>query len=315
MPEGPTIRNMADRLREALAAQPILKIASRYKKAALEDWASKISGQAVVVVRSHGKNLFIELSNGYVIYSHMLMWGSWHIYAPGEAWDKEERLARLTLYTPLHTVVLFNAPICELIAPEELAQHRTSQTGPDLLAAEADFDVAEVWHRFNLPEERDQPLGEVVMHQYTVAGIGNILKSEILFQAGLHPLRTAGSLTAVEFEDFIRLSRELIAKAYETKGFEQAFLPPEIEATTGKPGYVYRRTKKPCYVCGTLIQMIRQGEGRRMTYFCPNCQPLEGGGHILSERCHSTLPGPAPERKKVVQSRNLSPAPFLSGTG
>src|SRR5690349_12387484 len=134
MPEGPTIRNTADRLREALLNHQIIKIASRYKKARSEDWADKIEGQTVTGVRSHGKNLFIDLSNGYVIYSHMLMWGSWHIYGPDEPWQKEERLARLVLHTPQCVIVLFNAPICELIPPEALAEHRTAQMGPDLLA-------------------------------------------------------------------------------------------------------------------------------------------------------------------------------------
>ncbi len=284
MPEGPTIRNMADKLRGALLGQTITKTASRLKKAKAEDWATLIEGQSVALVRSHGKNLFIELSNGYVIYTHMLMWGSWHIYKLDEPWEKEERLMRLTLYTPHRVAVLFNAPICELIAPEAMATHKTAQMGPDLLAAEEDFLADEVWRRMVLPENRDKPLGEVIMNQFVMAGIGNILKSEILFQAGLHPLRPTASLTPQEFRDFIALSRELIEKAYKTKGFEQAFLPPEIEATIGKPGYVYRRTKRPCYICNTPIKMIRQGEGQRMSYFCPICQPLEGGGQLLKDR-------------------------------
>jgi endonuclease-8 len=282
MPEGPTIRNMADRLRDALLGQPIIKIASRYKKAKTENWAEKIEGQRVVAVRSHGKNLFIELSNGYSIYSHMLMWGSWHIYAPDEEWAKEERLSRLVLHTPDKVVVLFNAPICEVIAPEDLTQHRTALMGPDVLSP--NFDPAEVWRRFITPENRDKPLGEVIMDQYVIAGIGNILKSEILFQAGLNPLRPAGSLTPEEFDRFIQVSREILERAYQTKGFRNAFLSPELRASTNKLGYVYMGSRRPCFVCGTPIQMVRQGAGNRMTFYCPTCQPLEGGGKLLRER-------------------------------
>lgn len=282
MPEGPTIRNMADRLRNVLQGQLITKIASPYKKARLENWAEKIEGQQVVAVRSHGKNLFIELSNGYTVYSHMLMWGSWHIYAPGEEWAKEEKLSRLVLHTPQTVVVLFNAPICELIAPEDLAAHRTAGMGPDLLSPE--FDPGEVQRRFHAPENRERPLGEVIMDQYVIAGIGNILKSEILFQAGLNPLRPVGSLSDEEFERFIQVSRELLERAYETKGFRNAFLSPELRASTNKLGYVYMGSKRACFVCGTPIQMVRQGAGNRMTFYCPSCQPLEGGGKILSER-------------------------------
>ncbi len=284
MPEGPTIRNTADRLREALIGQKILDLTSRYKKAASEDWAGKIKGQEVVAVRSHGKNLFIELSNGYQIYSHMLMWGSWHIYTPGEEWTKAAKLARLVLYTPEKVAVLFNAPICEVISLEERLTHKTGQLGPDLLEAEQDFDPEEVWRRLQLPENRDQELGAAIMNQFILAGIGNILKSEILFQAGLNPLRLAKKLTRKEFKRFIEVSRDLMDKAYVTRGFKEIFLPPEIKAIGGKFGYVYRRTKSPCFICRTPIQMVRQGELSRTTYFCPTCQPFEGRGVLASRR-------------------------------
>lgn len=285
MPEGPSIKNMADRLRAALEGQTINAVRSRYKKAREENWPEHIERQTVIAVRSHGKNLFIDLSNGYTVYSHMLMWGSWHIYRPGEEWQKEERLARLVLETPAAVAVLFNAPVCDLIPPGEMPGHKTSRMGPDLLSP--DFDPQEVARRLQLPENRDRELGEAIMDQFIVAGIGNILKSEILFQAGLHPLRPAGSLSPAEFDHFIRYSLDLIRRSYELGSFNQAFLPPELlpEIIHGNNlGYVYRRRTKPCHICGTPIQMVRQGTGRRMTWFCPNCQPLEGNGLPLDQR-------------------------------
>ncbi len=285
MPEGPSIKNMGDRLRTALDGQSITAVRSRYKKARLENWAAYIKDQSVVAVRSHGKNLFIDLSNGYSIYSHMLMWGSWHTYKPGEIWEKEDRLARLVLETPVSVAVLFNAPVCELIAPGQLPQHKTSQMGPDLLAP--DFEPDEVWRRLQLPENHQRELGEAIMDQFIVAGIGNILKSEILFQAGLHPLRSAGSLSPFEFEQLIRYSLLLIQRSYELGGFNQAFLPPELlpEIIHGNNlGYVYRRRTKSCYICQIPIEMVRQGAGRRMTWYCPNCQPLAGEGIPLNQR-------------------------------
>lgn len=285
MPEGPSIKNMGDRLRTALEGQTITGVRSRYKKAKLEEWAQIIQEQTVTAVRTHGKNLFIDLDNGYSIYSHMLMWGSWHIYQPGEPWTKEDRLARLVLETPVSVAVLFNAPVCELLSPGQLPQHKTAQMGPDLLSPE--FDAGEVWRRLNLPENRERELGEAIMDQFIVAGIGNILKSEILFQAGLHPQRPAGSLNKSEYEDFIRYSLELIQRSYEQGSFLHAFLPPELlpeEVHGNTLGYVYRRRTKPCYVCGTPIKMVRQGLGKRMTWYCPDCQPLEGNGQPLDKR-------------------------------
>ena len=285
MPEGPSIKNMADRLRKALDGQVITACRSRFKKSKLENWPALITNQSVTAIRSHGKNLFIDLANDYSIYTHMMMWGSWRIYEPGQAWDKEERLARLVLETPVSVAVLFNAPICELIRSDQLPEHKTTQMGPDLLAPT--FDKDEVWRRLSLPENRERPLGEAIMDQFILAGIGNILKSEILFQAGLHPLRAAGSLSQVEFDEFIAYSLTLIQRSYELGGFNQAFLPPELlpeEVHSNNLGYVYRRRTKPCYVCQTPIEMVRQGIGKRMTWYCPNCQPLAGSGIPIHQR-------------------------------
>jgi endonuclease-8 len=291
LPEGPSIKNMGDRLRAALEGQTISGVRSRYKKARLENWPEYIEGQTVTAVRTHGKNLFIDLSNGYSIYSHMLMWGSWHIYEPGQAWTKKDRLARLVLETPVSVAVLFNAPVCELLSPGQLPQHKTAQMGPDLLSPT--FEANEVRYRLDLPENRERELGEAIMDQFIVAGIGNILKSEILFQAGLHPQRPAGSLNPAEFDDLLRYSLELIQRSYEQDSFLHAFLPPELlpeEVHGNTLGYVYRRRTKPCYVCGTPIKMVRQGLGQRMTWFCPHCQPLEGIGLPLDRRL--AIPNP-----------------------
>jgi len=272
MPEGPTIKVTADRLRAALLHCRIKRFSCRYKKAAVEEWAEKIVEQQVVDVRSHGKNLFIEFESGWVLYTHMLMWGSWHVYAPGEPWTKEERKARVVLETDHSVAVLFSAPICELVRVEELSAHKTSELGPDLLGDE--FDLAEAARRFFEPIHRERQVGDLLMDQTVLAGIGNILKSEILFQAGVHPVRLAQQLSLHEFEHIVDLSRHYMRRAYETGGFEQAFMPDELRQATGRWSYVYRRSKKPCLRCGAPIKMVRQGSGKRMTFFCPQCQPL-----------------------------------------
>ncbi len=273
MPEGPTIKNMADRLRTALTGQLITAVRSRYKKAREEDWPSLLVGRSIEGVRSHGKNLFIELSGGYTVYSHMLMWGSWHIYEPGEEWRKAEKLARLVLETPQKVAVLFNAPLCEVIPPEQLSKHKTSALGPDPLGP--DFDKSEVWRRMHLPENREKELGELALDQTVLTGIGNILKSEILFQAGLHPLKPVRSLEEKEFEDFIRYSQLLLQSSYE-EGMRKSFIPGWMRPEITSFGFVYRRKNSPCHLCGTLIEMVRQGEMQRSSYFCPTCQPLQG---------------------------------------
>jgi endonuclease-8 len=274
MPEGPTIRNTADLLRDTLVGQQITAFHSRLKKAAAEGWAEKIVGQSVRTVRAHGKNLFIDLANDWSIYTHMLMWGAWHVYAQGEPWRKEARKARIVLETASHCAVLFSAPVCQLIHASQLAAHPTSALGPDLLADTfGPAESAEIRRR--LREQGDASIGEAIMNQTVMAGIGNILKSEILFAARINPERPANSLADDEFARLIATSQDMMRRAYDTHGFTQVFLSPALRQATGRLGYVYGRSGQICLRCGGTIAMVRQGPMQRMSFFCPFCQPYD----------------------------------------
>lgn len=274
MPEGPTIRNTADLLRDALVDQAITRFHSPLKKAAAEGWAEKISGQDVRAVRSHGKNLFIDFANGWTLYTHMLMWGAWHVYDQGAPRRKEARKARLVLETTTHCAVLFSAPVCQLLHTSELSTHPTSALGPDLLAEHfGPNERAEIRRR--LEAQGDASIGEAIMNQTVMAGIGNILKSEILFAARIHPERVAASLNDEEFDRIIVTSQDMMRRAYDTHSFSQVFLPPALRQAAGSLGYVYGRSGQVCLRCGGTIAMVRQGPMQRMTFFCPFCQPLD----------------------------------------
>ncbi len=121
------------------------------------------------------------------MYTHMLMWGSWHVYAPDEPWLKEERKARVVIHNSDAVAVLFSAPVCELVRREDLATHKTSELGPDLMVEQV--DVVEAARRFFDPIHAERAVGDLIMDQTVLAGIGNILKSEVLFQVGINPLR------------------------------------------------------------------------------------------------------------------------------
>jgi endonuclease VIII len=238
MPEGPTIRHTADLLREALEGQPITRFHSPLKKAAAEGWADKITGQQVRAPRAHGKNLFIDFANDWTLYTHMLMWGAWHVYRQGEPWRREVRKARVVLETATHCAVLFSAPVCQLLHASELSTHPTSQLGPDLLAEHfGTNERAET--RLRLDAQGSEPIGAAILNQTVLAGIGNILKSEILFAARIHPERPAVSLSDDEFERLIATSQDMMRRAYDTNSFVQVFLPPALRQATGKLGYVY----------------------------------------------------------------------------
>jgi endonuclease VIII len=296
MPEGHTIKVAADILREALLGHVITMFHSSFKKAQAEQWQPKIEGQCVTAVRSHGKNLFIEFSSGYVLYSHMLMWGSWHVYGRDEPWRKEAHKARVVLQTATQVAVLFSAPVCELLHRDALADHKTAETGPDLLADH--FDVDEAERRFRDPANADREIGELIMDQTVLAGIGNVLKSEILFGAGIHPQRSPRTITAEEWQRFVTVARDLIRRSYELGTFEGAFLPDDTPVEGGKYGYVYRRRTYPCLRCATPIRMVRQGQRRRMTWYCPQCQPYVGSQNpdLAPDRPRRTRPAASAER-------------------
>ena len=282
MPEGPTIRNTADMLRETLADQQITRFHSSLKKAATEGWAEKLAGQRVRAVRSHGKNLFIDFTNGWTLYTHMLMWGAWHVYGQGEPWRKEARKARVVLETATHCAVLFSAPVCQLLPAADLATHPTSELGPDLLATHFGPDErAEIRRRLHI--QGNTAIGEAIMNQTVMAGIGNILKSEILFAARIHPERPAASLGDDEFERLIAISQDMMRRAYDTQSFVQVFLPPTLRQATGSLGYVYGRSSQICLRCGGTIAMVRQGPMQRMTFFCPFCQPSNPASPPVNE--------------------------------
>jgi endonuclease VIII len=228
----------------------------------------------VRAVRAHGKNLFIDFANDWTLYTHMLMWGAWHVYAQGEPWRREARKARVVLETATHCAVLFSAPVCQLLHASELSTHPTSQLGPDLLAEHfGAAERAEVRRRLNA--QGSEPIGAAIMNQTVMAGIGNILKSEILFAVRIHPERLAASLSDDEFERLIATSQDMMRHAYETNSFVQVFLPPALRQATGKLGYVYGRSGQVCLRCGGTIAMVRQGPLQRMTFFCPFCQPYD----------------------------------------
>jgi endonuclease VIII len=289
MPEGPTIRNTADLLRDALVGQQITRFHSALKKAAAEGWAEKISGQWVRSVRAHGKNLFIDFANDWTLYTHMLMWGAWHVYAQGEPWRKEARKARVVLETAAHCAVLFSAPVCQLLHASELATHPTSELGPDLLAERfGPAEHAEIRRR--LQAQGDAEIGEAIMNQTVMAGIGNILKSEILFAVRIHPQHPAVSLSDEEFERLVATSQDMMRRAYETRGFTQVFLPPALRQATGRLGYVYGRSGQVCLRCGGTIAMVRQGPMQRMTFFCPFCQPYDPASPPEREQAATPTP-------------------------
>lgn len=263
MPEGHTIARWASELRP-LCGEPlhVVQTAPRWRER-----AARLVGRHIVRVDTHGKNLLLRISSGTTIRCHAMQYGSWQIGAPGMELRKAQRFIRLRLVTDAHDAVFYHGPVVELLTRRELAAHDDlAALGPDILAPA--FDAAEASRRLRAMPER--AIGDAILDQRNVAGIGNIYKSEGLFLARIDPRRAVASLADTElarlWEATIPLMREGIAHSGAT-----TTLPAEL-AGPGRYHWVYRRRGHPCLRCGSKVQMVRQGELGRATYFCAECQ-------------------------------------------
>lgn len=253
MPEGDTVYLTARRLDTALRGQTIVTSDFRVPRYATVD----LSGRVIRAVRPAGKHLFFDMGD-ISLHTHFKMQGSWHLYRTGERWRKPGYHARVILRTHPWDVVGFDLPVVELVTdPDAVVAH----LGPDLLSE--DFDLQEAVARIN--RDPDRSLGEALIDQTAVAGLGNVYKSEVAFLAGVDPRAPVGQVPDVA--SVLKLARRMIT-ANRTTG---------SQITTGdtRPGrqrWVYDRAGSPCRRCGTDIAMDRDGTDR-VTYWCPVCQP------------------------------------------
>ncbi|HEX3218685.1 MAG TPA: DNA-formamidopyrimidine glycosylase family protein [Candidatus Limnocylindria bacterium] len=265
MPEGDTIYRTAEVLRRALLGGVLRRaVAQPGPGLARVPDLSVLIGSAVSAVEARGKHLLIGFSDGHWLRTHMRMRGSWHRYAPGERWRLPERRATCVLETDSAVAVCFDAPVAELLTAAELERHAGLQAlGPDLLSATPDLDAVVG----RLRTQPSLPLGEALLDQRLLAGIGNVIKSEAAFMERLDPWAPISAFTDAQLQAVARRSAELLRA--NTRGGRRV--------TTGRrvPGeslWVYGRSGQPCRRCGTLIRARRQGEQARTTYWCPSCQ-------------------------------------------
>jgi len=238
-----------------------------------------LAGRTISSVSARGKNLLVHLDDGSTLRTHMRMTGSWHLYRPGERWRKPGALARMVLETDAWVAVCFAAPVVELLRPGEAERHTTlTSLGPDVLGET--FDYGEAVRRLRALGET--PVGEAILAQRAVAGIGNIYKSETLFLTREDPFAPVAALDEKRLARILQRARELMKASL---GPAPRSTRPTLSRSAAERTWVYRREGRPCRRCGTGIRMRRQGVDRRSTYFCPKCQAgreTPGGAEHIS---------------------------------
>jgi len=271
VPEGDTIFRAARTLHRALAGRVVTRFESVYPALTRVDHDAPLTGRTVESVSSVGKHLLMTFSGGLILHTHMRMNGSWHIYRPGERWRAAARDMRLSVATSVYVAVGFNIPVAEFLSPEQLAHHEQIQAlGPDL--ADPAFDRNNVRRR--MARHDHEPIHDVLLNQRVLSGIGNVLKSEVLFVAGLDPFTPAGQIDEQGFDRLMDASLRLM----QMNTIESASMnPPFGRRTTGSLNphvklFVYGRGGRPCRRCGTTIASKKTGPDSRLTYWCPQCQ-------------------------------------------
>ena len=248
MAEGDTILRAARRLGDALAGQSLEVRAPSRRGRTLG--LERLDGRTLVAVEAKGKNLLLDFGD-LALHSHLGMNGSWHVYPRESRWRKPPNAAWALLRGERWEAVQFGGPTLRVM-PTARLRLELGRLGPDILAP--DFDVVDAIASLRSAPERE--LGDALLDQSLIAGIGNIFKSEACFAARLNPWRRIGDLTDAELRRGLSTVRELMVDAVESGR---------------RPGAVYRRGGQPCPTCGTTIASRGQGDANRTTYWCPRC--------------------------------------------
>jgi endonuclease-8 len=267
MPEGDTLARTADGLRPHLIGRTV--IAARARAGAQ---VGRLVGAQVEAVEALGKNLLMRFSNGLELRTHLRMHGTWHRYRPGERWRRPAGRAVLVVEVEGAVAVCFDAPVVELFEARAEAIHPAlARLGPDLLAAQ--FDAGEAVRRFREPERASTTIGEALLDQRLVAGIGNIYRSEVLFAERLNPFVTVDVVDDATLEKIVLTARRILRTS---AGRERGSRAGVGRARASTRAWVYGRAGRPCRRCGTLVRSSRLGrELPRAVYWCPACQPAE----------------------------------------
>jgi endonuclease-8 len=274
MPEGDTIFRAARTLNLALAGKTITRFETVLPHLNRIHEDAAITGRTVTSVTSRGKWMMMRFSGNLVLLTHMLMSGSWHIYRPGEKWQRPRIQMRIVIGTPDILAVAFSVPVAEFHTEETLKRHPSlSQLGQDVLGSGFDVDKAIA----ALRSRPDLEVAEALLSQSLMAGAGNVYKSEICFACAVHPFRKVNSLSDQELRCLVDIARKFMgANVTETAG-DGIVTYTGLRRTTRSASpadrlWVYGRAGEPCRNCGTPIERKKQGRDARSTFYCPNCQ-------------------------------------------
>ncbi|MDH3351214.1 MAG: endonuclease VIII [Gammaproteobacteria bacterium] len=274
MPEGPEIRLAADRVAKVLVGRPIAEVT--FGLPALQRFERLLTGSTVTGVNTRGKAMLTRFDNGLTLYSHNQLYGRWYT-TRRPSFPKTNRSLRVALHTERHSALLYSASDIEVLTDKQLSQHAfLGRIGPDILAPE--LTVEQVAMRLESDRFRNRALASLYLDQSFLAGIGNYLRSEILWAAGVEPSRKPADLSSAKRNRIARNTLQISRRSYRTRGVTVA---PTLAARLKANGLTYRQRRfwvfgregLSCHRCDTPIR--RRSMGGRNIFVCSSCQPAD----------------------------------------
>ncbi len=257
MPEGDTIHRAAGRIRAVLEGRVPEQILTPHPRHRFDRWPERLAGRAVRSVDAHGKHLLLRFEGDLTLHSHLRMTGLWIVCREGQRWQRSPRRAWLVLRSEGWEAVQFDGPLLELTSDfRARSDPRVALLGPDVLGDRFDEDLYLARLRASDPS---RGIGDVLLDQCVVAGIGNLWKSELCFATGIDPWRSVSAISEEEALALVQLARKLMRES--VQGGHAA-----------RPRAVYKKAGRPCPRCGTPIRARGQGEDARTSFWCPGCQ-------------------------------------------
>lgn len=261
MPEGPEIRRAADQLEKAIVSKPLTEVWFAFPQ--LKPYEAGLMGEQVTAIETRGKALLTHFSTGLTLYSHNQLYGVWRI-VPSGTQPETQRVLRVRLGAADQTILLYSASDIMMLDADTLAAHPFLQrVGPDVL--DNSLTVEAVHARLLSPAFRRRQLSGLLLDQAFLAGLGNYLRVEILWQAQLSPRHRPQDLNETQLT---QLSAALLAvprRSYQLRGTMKGY-----HHDAAFRFEVFHRQGKACRRCGSLIE--KGTLSSRPFYWCPGCQ-------------------------------------------
>lgn len=271
MPEGPEIWNTADRLQEALQDKKITDLHFAFDE--LKEFELKLKEKRVKNVEARGKAILTFFENDLVMYSHNQLYGKWMIREKRQEPDTNRSL-RVAIHNGTTSAYLYSASDIEILNKDKVTEHSyIKKLGPDVLHPDTSYE--DIIDRYQSDEFQNRKLTTLLLDQGFISGIGNYLRSEIMFYAGVDPHQKLKQYSDDEKEALAEATVKLTKRSYETGGITND--PSIVEALKRENAtrkeyrhFVYKRTGNRCNKCGSVIE--QDNTGGRKIYFCPRCQ-------------------------------------------